>query len=130
MLADIAQFAPATLELATAGFLLALVVGIPLGILAAVRRDSWIDHLARVVSLIGVSSPTFWLAFIMLAVFYGGLEIAPGPGRLDPIAFAPTTVTGLYLVDCGHRRRLGGVPRRGRASRAALDRARRGDASA
>ncbi|MFL5164873.1 MAG: ABC transporter permease, partial [Microvirga sp.] len=73
VLADIAQFAPATLELATAGFLLALVIGIPLGILAAVRRDSWIDHLARVVSLIGVSSPTFWLAFIMLAVFYGGL---------------------------------------------------------
>ena len=99
VLADIAQFAPATLELATAGFLLALVIGIPLGILAAVRRDSWIDHLARVVSLIGVSSPTFWLAFIVLAVFYGGLEIAPGPGRLDPIAFAPKTVTGLYLVD-------------------------------
>src|SRR5215203_4521350 len=92
VLADIAQLAPA-------GFLLALVIGIPLGILAAVRRDSWIDHLARVVSLIGVSSPTFWLAFIMLAVFYGGLEIAPGPGRLDPIAFAPKTVTGLYLVD-------------------------------
>jgi peptide/nickel transport system permease protein len=99
VLADIAQFAPATLELATAGFLLALIVGIPLGILAAVRRDSWIDHLARVVSLIGVSSPTFWLAFIMLAVFYGGLEIAPGPGRLDPIALPPKTVTGLYLVD-------------------------------
>jgi peptide/nickel transport system permease protein len=99
VLDDIAQFAPATLELATAGFLLALVVGIPLGILAAVRRDSWIDHLARAVSLVGVSSPTFWLAFIMLAVFYGGLEIAPGPGRLDPIALSPKTVTGLYLID-------------------------------
>jgi peptide/nickel transport system permease protein len=99
VLDDIAQFAPATLELATAGFLLSLVVGIPLGIVAAVRRDSWIDHLARVISLVGVSSPTFWLAFIMLAVFYGGLEIAPGPGRLDPIAFSPPTVTGLFLVD-------------------------------
>jgi peptide/nickel transport system permease protein len=99
VLDDIAQFAPATLELATAGFLLSLIVGIPLGILAAVRRDSWIDHLARVISLVGVSSPTFWLAFIMLAVFYGGLEIAPGPGRLDPIAFSPPTVTGLFLVD-------------------------------
>jgi peptide/nickel transport system permease protein len=99
VLDDIAQFAPATLELATAGFLLSLIVGIPLGILAAVRRDSWIDHLARVISLVGVSSPTFWLAFIMLAVFYGGLEIAPGPGRLDPIAFSPKTVTGLFLID-------------------------------
>jgi len=99
VLDDIEQFAPATLELASAGFLLALVVGIPLGIIAAVRRDSWIDHLARLVSLVGVSSPTFWLAFIMLALFYGGLQIAPGPGRLDPIAFPPPTMTGLYLVD-------------------------------
>lgn len=99
VLDDIEQFAPATLELASAGFLLALVVGIPLGIIAAVRRDSWIDHLARLVSLVGVSSPTFWLAFIMLALFYGGLQIAPGPGRLDPIAFPPPTVTGLYLAD-------------------------------
>src|SRR3954454_8770729 len=99
VLDDIAQFAPATLELATAGFLLSLIVGIPLGILAAVRRDSWIDHLARVISLVGVSSPTFWLAFIMLAVFYGGLQIAPGPGRIDAIGLPPPSVTGLYLID-------------------------------
>jgi peptide/nickel transport system permease protein len=99
VLQDIAQFAPATLELATISFLLALLIGIPLGIIAAVSRDSWIDHLARLVSLIGVSSPTFWLAFIMLAIFYGGLEIAPGPGRLDAIAFPPHAVTGLMLVD-------------------------------
>jgi peptide/nickel transport system permease protein len=99
VLDDIAQFAPATLELSTVAFILALVVGIPLGILAAVKRDSWIDHLARAVSLIGVSSPTFWLAFIMLALFYGGLEIAPGPGRLDPIALPPEPITGLILID-------------------------------
>jgi peptide/nickel transport system permease protein len=99
VLDDIRQFGPATLELATLAFLLSLVVGIPLGILAAVKRDSWIDHVARLVSLIGVSSPTFWLAFIMLAIFYGGLQIAPGPGRLDPIAFPPQGGTGLFLVD-------------------------------
>jgi peptide/nickel transport system permease protein len=99
VLDDIAQFAPATLELATISFILALVVGIPLGILAAVRRDTWIDHVARALSLIGVSSPTFWLAFIMLALFYGGLEIAPGPGRLDAIALPPDDVTGLLLID-------------------------------
>lgn len=99
VLEDIAQFAPATLELATISFLLALVTGIPLGIMAAVWRDTWIDHVARVVSLVGVSSPTFWLAFIMLAIFYGGLEIAPGPGRLDAIALPPPTVTGLLLID-------------------------------
>jgi peptide/nickel transport system permease protein len=67
--------------------------------MAAVRRDSWIDHLARLLSLVGVSSPTFWLAFIMLALFYGGLQIAPGPGRIDAIALPPASVTGLYLID-------------------------------
>jgi peptide/nickel transport system permease protein len=99
VLDDIVAYAPATIELATAGFVLAIIVGIPLGIMAAVRRDTWIDHTARFLSLIGVSSPTFWLAFIMLAVFYGGLQIAPGPGRLDYIAVPPPTVTGLFLVD-------------------------------
>jgi peptide/nickel transport system permease protein len=99
VLADIRDFAPATIELASLAFILSIVVGVPLGIMAAVRRDSWIDHAARLISLFGVSSPTFWLAFIMLAVFYGGLQIAPGPGRIDPIAFPPPNVTGLYLID-------------------------------
>ena len=99
VLDDIADFAPATIELATVGFLLSVLIGVPLGIIAAVKRDRWIDHFARLVSLIGVSSPTFWLAFIVLAVFYGGLQIAPGPGRVDAIALPPPTVTGLYLVD-------------------------------
>jgi len=99
VLADIAQYAPATIELSTVAFLLSVVVGIPLGVLAAVRRDSWIDHVARLLSLIGVSAPTFWLAFIFLALFYGGLQIAPGPGRLDVIYLPPPTVTGLYLID-------------------------------
>jgi peptide/nickel transport system permease protein len=99
VLSDIAQYAPATIELSTVAFLLAIIVGIPLGVLAAVRRDSWIDHVARLLSLIGVSAPTFWLAFIFLALFYGGLQIAPGPGRLDVIYLPPPTVTGLYLID-------------------------------
>ena len=99
VLDDIRDYAPATLELATISFVLALAVGIPLGILAAVKRDSWLDHLARFISLLGVSAPTFWLAFIMLALFYGQLQIAPGPGRLDPISMAPAGGTGFYLVD-------------------------------
>lgn len=99
VLDDIEEYTPATLELATVAFILTLIIGIPLGILAAVKRDSWVDHIARVISLLGVSSPTFWLAFILLAVFYGYFQIAPGPGRLDPIALPPPTVTGFYLVD-------------------------------
>ena len=96
---DILQYAPATVELATAAALLAVLVGIPLGIMAAVRRDTWIDHLARVISLLGVSLPTFWLAFIVLTVLYGGLQIAPAPGRLDAGELPPPNVTGSYVID-------------------------------
>ncbi len=99
VLDDIRQYAPATVELATISFLLSLIVGIPLGVLAAIRRDTWIDNVARFISLAGVSSPTFWLAFIMLALFYGGLQIAPGPGRIDLSVMTPPSVTGLYLID-------------------------------
>ncbi len=99
VMADIIDYAPATIELATIAFLLSLLIGLPLGIIAAVRRDSWVDHLARAVALIGVSAPTFWLAFIMLAIFYGYLGWAPGTGRLDPIAFAPDRITGMLLID-------------------------------
>ena len=99
VLEDIAQYGPATVELSTIAFLLSLAIGLPLGVLAAVRRDSWIDHLARSVSLIGVSAPTFWLAFIMLAVFYGALEWAPGPGQISASAFPPPEVTGIMLID-------------------------------
>ena len=77
---DIADYAPATIELATIAFMLSILVGLPLGVLAAVRRDSWIDHIARAVSLIGVSAPTFWLAFIMLAIFYGCARTGAGSG--------------------------------------------------
>lgn len=99
VLDDIRQYAPATVELATISFFLSLIVGIPLGVLAAIRRDTWIDNFARFLSLAGVSSPTFWLAFIMLALFYGGLQIAPGPGRIDLSVISPPSVTGLYLID-------------------------------
>jgi len=96
---DIYQYGPATIELATTAAFFTAVVGIPLGVIAAVKRDTWVDHVARVVSLIGVSAPTFWLAFLTLAVFYGGLQIAPGPGQLDPGTMPPPHVTGMLLVD-------------------------------
>jgi peptide/nickel transport system permease protein len=96
---DIAQYAPATIELSTVAFLLSLIFGLPLGVVAAMKRDSWIDHIARVISLTGVSAPTFWLAFIMLAVFYGWLGWAPGPGQIGSDQFPPPDVTGFMLID-------------------------------
>jgi peptide/nickel transport system permease protein len=97
--ADVAQFLPATIELASVAILFAIVVGVPLGVFSALYRDGPIDHVARVVSLVGVSIPIFWLATVSLVVFYAALKIAVGPGRLGSGLEAPTGVTGLYTVD-------------------------------
>ena len=98
---DIARFFPATLELATIALLVATLVGVPLGVWAAVRQGSWIDQSIRVVCLSGHSIPVFVLALISLLVFYATLGWAPGPGRQD-VLFQDMVpqVTGLLLVDC------------------------------
>ena len=96
---DLAQFLPATVELSTVSIVFALVVGLPLGVFAAVYRDGPIDHLARVVSLIGVSIPIFWLAAVSLVIFYATLQIAVGPGRLGPQFQSPPPATGFLIID-------------------------------
>lgn len=96
---DLAQFLPATLELTLVAMVFTVLMGIPLGVLAAVYRDEWMDHLARVLSLIGVSVPVFWLGLLLLNAFYFHLNWLPGPGRLDPHMTPPPTVTGLITVD-------------------------------
>lgn len=100
VLSDIARFFPATVELATAATLLGVAFGVPAGVLAAVRRDRWPDHLVRIVGLVGYSVPVFWLGLMGLVLFYAKLGWVEGPGRLG-VAFEdllePTT--GLLLVD-------------------------------
>jgi peptide/nickel transport system permease protein len=96
---DIKQFLPATIELSTVAILFALVAGLPLGVWAAIHKDSPVDHLARLVSLIGVSLPIFWFATVMLVIFYQNLQIAAGPGRLGTGIDAPPQVTGFYTID-------------------------------
>ena len=96
---DVSQFLPATVELSTVSILFALVLGLPLGIFAAIYRDGPIDHVARLVSLVGVSIPIFWLAAVALVVFYAALQIAVGPGRLGPQIQTPPPVTGFLTID-------------------------------
>jgi peptide/nickel transport system permease protein len=96
---DLADFFPATLELTMASLLLCLFIGIPLGILAAVRRNRLADHVARVISVIGVSTPVFWLGLMLLLLFYRHLGWLPGSGRLDVTSSPPAFVTGLYVID-------------------------------
>ena len=99
VLDDILHFFPATLELATLALVIAIVFGIVLGVLSAVYRNSLLDHIARVVSLIGVSMPVFWLGLLLLLVFYFRLGWLPEPGRLDIMLIEPPRLTGMMLVD-------------------------------
>jgi peptide/nickel transport system permease protein len=98
--ADIAHFFPATLELATAAIIVAVIVGIPLGVFAAARQGSRFDHVVRVISLTGQSVPVFVLGLICLLVFYVKLGIAPGTGQLD-VAYEGLVprVTGMLVID-------------------------------
>jgi peptide/nickel transport system permease protein len=96
---DLRQFFPATLELSTAAVIFAVIIGVPLGVLAAIRRNRFLDHLSRVISLIGISTPVFWLGLVALIVFYYHLGIFPATGQIDDGIRPPPTVTGMLVVD-------------------------------
>jgi peptide/nickel transport system permease protein len=96
---DLRQFFPATLELATAATIFSVLIGIPLGVVAAVRRDRMADHVARLVSLLGISTPVFWLGLLALIAFYYRLGWFPGAGQLDVGIRPPHTITGMLIVD-------------------------------
>jgi len=96
---DLMKFFPATIELATAAMIVAIAIGIPLGIISAVKKDKWPDHISRIFALMGVSMPVFWLGLILLFVLYYQLGIFPGPGRLDPGIEAPPRITGILTLD-------------------------------
>jgi peptide/nickel transport system permease protein len=100
VLVDIRRFFPATLELATVATLIGVVLGIPMGVFAAVRQGRLADQIVRVVSLLGYSVPVFWLGLMGLLLFYGRLGWVAGPGRID-VAFEDLvpTVTGVIMVD-------------------------------
>jgi len=97
---DIRRVFPATLELATVGTLIGLAFGIPLGVLAAVKRGSLVDQAVRVIGLIGYSMPVFWLGLLGLLVFYARLGWVEGPGRIGvAYEYTFTPITGLFLLD-------------------------------
>lgn len=99
VLDDLKAFFPATLELAFCALLIALLVGVPLGVLSAVYRNRWLDHLVRLLALTGISTPAFWLGLGVIVLFYGKLNLLPGSGRLDDWFDPPAHITGFYLID-------------------------------
>jgi peptide/nickel transport system permease protein len=91
---------PASAELTLLGLIVSMLIAVPLGILAATRPNSPIDHICRIVSTAGVSLPVFFTGLILVYVFYYLLGWAPAPlGRLDVFFSAPPHVTGFYLID-------------------------------
>ena len=98
--ADLANRLPASLELTITALVLAVVIAVPLGVLAATRPGTWVDHLCRVLVTAGVSLPTFFTGILLIYIFYFLLGVAPSPlGRLDFIYLSPDRVTGFYLID-------------------------------
>ena len=97
---EIALRLPASAELTLLGLVFAVLVAVPMGILAATRPGSWVDQLTRVVSTAGVSLPVFFSGLLLVYVFYYRLGLAPSPiGRLDVFLSPPADVTGFYLID-------------------------------
>ncbi len=96
--AELAERFPATLELALAALLFAVAIGVPVGVIAAVRQYSLLDKITSVVALTGVSMPIFWLALVLVVIFTVQLELLPFPGRVGGDV-AISSITGLALVD-------------------------------
>ncbi len=88
---------PATLELALYAIVIAVVVGVPLGVVAALRRNSVLDHLVRVVTITGLAMAAFWLAILLQLLFSMWLGLTPVQGRID--GWGPDPITGFYTID-------------------------------
>ncbi|MFN7024317.1 MAG: ABC transporter permease, partial [Pseudorhizobium sp.] len=100
VLTDILRVFPATIELATIGTIIGALLGIPLGVLAAVKRGSIADQVVRVIGLVGYSVPIFWLGLLALVLFYAKLGWVAYPGRMDIVyEYTFTPRSGFYLVD-------------------------------
>jgi len=99
VLDDLLTYFPATLELAVAAFAIAILIGIPLGVISALKKNTFWDHFSRIFSISGVSIPVFWSGLVVILIFYGYLGWFPANGRIDDNINPPTHTTGFYILD-------------------------------
>lgn len=99
VISDLAVYFPATLELVLYAFLIALIVGIPLGILTSLKQNTIVDYLGRIFCIGGVSIPAFWGGIILILIFYSKLNLLPSSGRLSLGMVFNAKITGLITVD-------------------------------
>jgi len=96
---DLIRFFPATFELTVFSLFLAVILGVPSGVLCAVYRDRFPDHAARIFSVSGLAMPMFWLALMLQLVFALRFDVLPVGGRIDMLSELPPKITHLYLLD-------------------------------
>ncbi|RLI45815.1 ABC transporter permease [Candidatus Bathyarchaeota archaeon] len=99
---DVLTYLPATVELALAGLVIAIIIGVPLGVIAATKKDKMVDHACRLIGITTLSAPSFWLALLLQILFARMLGILPLQGRLSPDIsemYPIKHITGLYLID-------------------------------
>jgi peptide/nickel transport system permease protein len=96
---DLVDYFPATLELTLIASIIAIIGGMLLGLVSALKQNKFIDHISRIFSLAGISMPVFWLGLVLVLIFYRDLGWLPFGGRLDASLTPPSHITGLYLLD-------------------------------
>jgi peptide/nickel transport system permease protein len=96
---DLRVYFPATIELVLLAMLIAIIFGISIGIISAVKRNQLPDNASRVFSLVGISMPAFWLGLLFILILYYHLGLIPAGGRLSPHISSPPMVSGFYLLD-------------------------------
>lgn len=99
VISDLTSFFPATLELVLYAFLIALLIGIPLGVITSIKQNTMVDHIGRIFSIGGVSIPAFWSGIILILIFYSKLNLLPSSGRLTLGMNLGTKITGLITID-------------------------------
>ncbi len=99
VITDLAQFLPASLELVLLAMLFAVGVGVPMGILAALRRNRPLDHLVRILAVSGMALPEFWVGLLLLLVFSGWFGWLPTGGQLSVATAPPPPMTGMVMID-------------------------------
>ncbi len=96
---EIGTFLPASIELVLTSIILIILIGVPLGVIAATHKDRFLDFISRGIAIAGVSLPQFWLGIMLLLAFSFGLRWFPSGGRISSAVSAPRYFTGMYVLD-------------------------------
>ena len=96
---DLSSRWPATIELASIAMIIAILWAIPLGLISSIRKKSISDYIAKFLSGLGVAIPEFWLATLLILIFFAGFQLAPAPIGRILLSSPPESITGMYILD-------------------------------